>query len=158
MNDQSDNTPITRQQLADIAADELPVCKTIFGAVVQLVDDDVTQIEDMAALGAEIDYIACELALDLRSFKHCVKVSERIQTAFKRGKARDRHEYLAALRAKSLEMSSPILSIWHGKQQFNMTDKQAIKHTGNTVLTVATGVPMATSPDDKPPIEHDSQD
>ncbi len=158
MANQSDNKPITRQQLADMAVEALPVCKTIFGEVVELVDDDVTAIEDMAALGAEIDYIACELALDLASFKHAIKVSERMQTAFKRGKARDRHEYLAALRAKSLEMSSPILSIWHGKQQFNMTDKQAIKHTGNTVLTVSTGVPMATTPDSKPPIEHDSQD
>lgn len=136
----------------------MPIVQSYFGGDVCLTSEDIKTIEDLIAIGAGLDMVATQLDLDLADFKRIGKVSTHIQAAVKRGRAKDKWEYDQALRSASLGMKSPILSIWHGKQQFGMTDKTTTKHEGSTVVVVNTGVPSPITinkSSDKPVIEHE---
>ena len=132
--------------------------QSYFGGDVCLTHEDIKTIEDLIAIGAGLDMVATQLDLDLADFKRVGKNSSCIQQAVKRGRAKDRWEYDQALRAASLKMHSPILTIWHGKQTHGMTDKTTTKHEGSTVVVVNTGVPSPITinkQSDKPVIEHE---
>lgn len=134
--------------------DAFPTVRCFGGGDRQLDLDDMVKIEDLISVGGTVDTCAVELGLTVAGFKSAMKVSSRIQEAVKRGRAKDKHSYMTALRNKSLQMDNAALTIWHGKQAYGMMEKQAVQHENPPTIVVNTGIPPI-NPGDSTVIEHE---
>lgn len=138
-------------------ADRFAVVNCFAGQPVLLCEVDMITCEDFVADGYDLGMVAIELGLCEGDFKQACKVNNRLKAAIKRGRSRAKHEYMQALKASALTGKAPVLTIWYGKQAFNMQDKQAVSHHGGGVIVVNTGVPSSDKPiSGGQVIEHDN--
>lgn len=136
-------------------ADRFPVVNCFAGQPVLLAEADMVTTEDFIADGYDLGMVAIELGLCELDFKQSCKVNLRLQAAIKRGRSRAKHEYMQALKSSALTGKAPALTIWYGKQAFNMQDKQAVSHSGGGVIVVNTGIPAPEITSNSPNvIEH----
>lgn len=133
-----------------------PTIKNVGGGEMKVCERDLIELEDHIAKGRSITIAGIALGFDERDFRAACKVNAKLLEAIARGKARDRQEYMDDLRAVHKAGKHPIISIWYGKQQYGMTDKASVAHSGQATVVVNTGVPASIKEIEHAPVDADA--